>query len=110
MSVIKEQHGSYAIQATGAIESIALDKPKATFRKLWIYPAKGISNGGLVANGALVTIGKDGDGVKVVTDPLNPGDLPLKIELPEATGETMHLSDIVISGTQGDGVFYSYWP
>jgi hypothetical protein len=109
MSVIKEQHGSYTIQTTGQIESIAQDKPKATFRKLWIYP--GVPAGGvLTPNQNPVTIGKDGDGPKVVTDPININDLPLKIELPEATGETMLLQDIIISGTKGDGVFYSYWP
>lgn len=108
MSVIKEQHGSYVIQTTGAIESMAQDKPKATFRKLWIYP--GLPVGGVLqTNQAAVIVGKDGDGVKVVTDTLNTGDGPLKIELPEATGELMHLSDIVVRGTVGDGVFYSYW-
>jgi hypothetical protein len=108
MAIVKEQHGSYTILTTGAIESIGQSKPKATFRKLWIYP--GLPVGGVLSgNAGAVTIGKDGDGVKVVTDVLNPGDLPLKIELPESTGEVMHLSDILISGTANDGVFYSYW-
>lgn len=110
MSVIKEQHGSYTIQGTGALESIAQDKPKATFRKLWIYPGVPDSSGKLKQNAAGVMIGKDGDGPKVVTDALAVNDLPLKIELPEGSGETMHLQDIIISGNQGDGIFYSYWP
>jgi len=110
--IINEQQGSYVIQANNTIEFIAQDKPKATFRRLWIYPGVPQSDGTLSTNSAAVKIGKAGDGPKVVPDLLNPTDAPIKIDLPVGEGgiqDGMKLDALIIRGTAGDGVFFSYW-
>ena len=110
MSTIRPHQHIYTIQATGAVENIANDKPKETFRKIFIYPGAPGSNNELTVNAANLKVGKDGNGQKVVTNTIQPGDLPLEISLPENTNESMLLNDIVIKGTQGDAIFCEYWP
>lgn len=110
MSTIRPEQHSYTIQATGVIENIADSKPKATFRKLFIYPGTPQSNNELSVNAGDVKIGKNGNGQKVVTNTLKNTDLPLEFSLPENSNESMLLNDIVIKGTQGDAIFIEYWP
>jgi hypothetical protein len=113
MSTVRQQQGVYTIQTDDTIEVIALDKPKAQFRKLWIYPGAedaASTTTGLTTNGNPVYIGIDADGSKLTPDILNPNDLPLLIQLPENANETMLLKDIIIRGKAGDSVFFKYWP
>lgn len=111
MNIVKEQHGTYTIQVTNAIESIGLTKQKVTFRKLWIYQGTpDVVTGLLTDNAGTVYVGKDGDGPRIVPDSIAPGDPPLLIQLPDNKDESMLLKDILIKGTAGDAVFFSYWP
>jgi len=111
MSTVKPRQHTYTIQATGAVENIALDKPKETFRKIFIYPgAPSTVNNELSVNVAAVKIGKAGNGSKVVTNTLNNADLPIEFSLPENNDESMLLNDILIKGTLGDSIFCEYWP
>jgi hypothetical protein len=107
MSAIKEFHFDYTIQVTGAIESVAQDKPKRIFKKMWIYPGARMANGELSVNGANVKVGKDGDGPKTVTDLIGPNDLPLEMKLPN--NESMAVQDVLVKGTAGDSIFISAW-
>jgi hypothetical protein len=110
MSTIRPLQHIYTIQTTGAVENIALDKPKETFRKIFIYPgAPSTANNELSVNGAAVKIGKMGNGSKVVTNTIQNNDVPLEISLPENSNESMLLNDILIKGTQGDSIFCEYW-
>jgi hypothetical protein len=107
MSNSKEFHFDYTIQTTGAIESIAQDKPKRVFKKMWIYPGGRQPSGELSINGAAVKVGKDGDGPKTVTDTINPNDPPFEVKLPDQ--ETMLVQDMLCKGTAGDSIFISAW-
>ena len=44
--------------------------------------------------------------VQYLPDVLNPGDAPLKYEVP--LGGKLRLMDVLVTGTAGDGVFYSF--
>lgn len=92
--------------ATGAIDQLTVDET-LFFQKLWVYPGKAVVAGVITANGADIRVGKSGTAAtQYLPDVLAAGDLPLKIELP--LGQKMKLSQILIKGTAGDGVFYSY--
>lgn len=111
MSATKPLQHFYTIQATGAVENIALDKPKDTFRKIFIYPGAPVTaTNELSVNGAAVKIGKAGNGAKVVTLTLQNNDAPIEFSLPENKDESMLLNDILVKGTQGDSIFCEYWP
>lgn len=109
MSLVTPKHGVYIIPDAN-INSIALDKPKEFFRKIWIWP--GVFNpatGQLTANAATVYIGRDGFGPKCVPDSIATGDPAFPIALPDNANETMLLMNVLIKGTPGDGIFYTYW-
>lgn len=113
MSRIITKQGFYTIKAANTVERIT-DDDKLEFNKLWIYPGKpAATNPGLLTvNAAVVYVGEQGTGDKMTPDPLEPGAaaneiLPIKFELPE--GRTKRLSDILIRGGAGDGVFFKYW-
>lgn len=111
MSVVRAKHGSYTLQGNNTVESIALDKPKEQFRKLWIWPGKyNSATKKLDANGASVFLGRDGDGPQCTPDELGTADPAYPIELPANANETMLLKDVLIQGTAGDSIFYTYWP
>jgi len=110
MSIVSQQIDSYVIKANNTIEFIALGKPKAVFRKLWIYPGVLAADGTVTDNTGPIRIGVNGDGPKIVTDVIQSGDAPMLIEMPEATGEQMHIGDLLIYGTANDGVILRYWP
>jgi len=107
MSTSKEFHFDYTIKVTGAIESVAQDKPRRIFKKMFIYPGARQPNGELSVNGAAVKVGKDGDGPKTVTDTINPNDTAIEMKLP--VGETMLVQDVLVKGNQGDSIFISAW-
>lgn len=80
---------------------------KAFWQKLWLYPAKALAAGVLTANSAVVNVGKSGSlAPQCVPDPLNPTDLPMIYQLP--LGQKMALEQVILKGSVGDGVFYSF--
>jgi hypothetical protein len=108
--IINSQQICYTIQALNTIESVAQDRPKVVFRKAWIYPGTQGTGATLTPNVGTVMIGLKSDGQEIVTDPLAKTDPPIEIELPEATSEQLHLSDILVYGAAGDSVFIRFWP
>lgn len=113
MSKQRSQFNRYNIANDNVVESIGLHLKGHLFNKLWIYPASGLTaaasgNGSiLTVNSATVYIGERGDGPDVCVDILQPGDLPIKIELPQ--GEEKLIEDVLIYGTNGDGVWFKWW-
>lgn len=100
--------GIFTLTGTGDIEPLTAD-PTKYFQKLWIYPGKAVNGatGALTANVAAVRVGKSGAAAtKYLPDVLNPTDLPLKYEVP--LGQKMRLAQVLVSGTVGDGVMFSY--
>ncbi len=97
---------------TGDIEQV-YNNPNLFFQKLWIYPASAYTaaTGQLILNANAIYIGKSGlasPGHRAFTpDKLLPTDLPIKYELP--LGQKMAISQIIFSGTAGDGVVISWW-
>jgi hypothetical protein len=80
---------------------------KNTFRKLWIYPAKGQAAGLLTANVGTVYVGKRGSGELVTPDALAVNDGPLVYEL--SPGQELQVQDVIFQGANvGDGVFFCY--
>jgi len=104
--IVKNQCGFMTLAATDTIQSLAREKKKTYFTKLWLYPANGRDGSYLTANAAEIWVGKDGDGPQITPDAIQPTDAALKIELP--VGQKMALEDILVQGTAGDGIFYSY--
>lgn len=94
------------VLATANVEALT-DDATLFFQKLWIYPAKAAVAGVLTANGADIRVGKSGGAAtQYLPDLLTPSDLPISYELP--LGQKMALSQVILKGTAGDGVFYSY--
>lgn len=81
--------------------------PDFAFQKLWLYPAKAVAAGILTANAGNVSVGKSGSAAtKYTPDLLQPTDLPIKYELP--LGQKMKLSQVILQGAAGDGVYYQF--
>lgn len=100
----------YVLTNTGDVEPLSTSR-NVYFQKLWLYPGKAIASNALTLNTNAIKIGKRGNNLAgnsttVVTDTLNPTDLPLMIQLP--LGQKMSLNDVLISGTAGDGVFFCF--
>jgi hypothetical protein len=83
------------------------DESKLTFSKLWLYPASGASAGRLVANQNPIYVGKRGAGEPMTPDTLATDDLPLSVEI-LAGQPPMKLQDVIVQGTAGDGIFFSF--
>lgn len=102
--------GALPVTLTGtpsATVTATLIRADAYFQKLWLYAGKAAVAGILTANGAAINLGKSGmAATQYLPDVLNPGDSPLGYELP--VGQKMHLGQILIKGTAGDGVYYQF--
>lgn len=87
------------------------DDDRLTFTKCWIYPASAAAAGLLTANANNIFIGKRGAGEPITPDILFPTDndnrITYKIEI-LAGQEPMKLNDVIIQGSIGDGVFFSF--
>ena len=103
-----DTHFLFLLKQTDTIEPVDVSK-KEKFRKLWIYPASGITAGKLEANSAPIWLGKDGDGPEVTTDELTPTDGPLVILIPDSL-PPMRVCDLIFQGTATDGAWISYIP
>lgn len=103
--------GIYLIQVDNTIESISAANDAAKdkyFQKLWLYPGKAVVNGKLTANAQNIFLGKSGAAAATpyTPDQVAPTDLWIIYELP--LGQKMALSQVIIQGKAGDGVFFSY--
>ena len=112
MEASQPTEGLYILTGTNDIEQIAAASA-AFFQKLWLYPAKAVTAGTgiLTANVGNVSLGKSGAAAagkqQYCPDLLTPANINgMSYELP--LGQKMLLSQIIITGTAGDGVFYSY--
>ena len=115
MNTVRQQQGVHTIQADDTIESIGLNYPKATFRKIFVYPGKPddeSSTTGLTVNGNPVYLGLYADGKKITPDVLNANDEPREYEPPQLKDgvEQMLLTDILVRGKAGDSIYFVYWP
>src|ERR1051325_6705915 len=104
----RDQHFLVLLANTNEIQSIAIQRKSEYFSKLYMWPASGINAALLVANGADIYVGRDGDGPRVTPDVVDPAFGVYAIELPEDF--QMKLEDIFIQGTAGDGFFVTYTP
>lgn len=103
--------GFYLIKATDTVELFASQYKGHTFRKLFVYPAKGYTagTGALTDNTNPVRIGYGEESPFVLPDLLSPGDTPLEYQV-LAGDPPIRLDTMIISGTQGDGVFFIWFP
>lgn len=114
MNTVRQQQGIYTIKTDDTIESIGLDKPKATFRKIFVYPGApdaASTTTGLAQNANPVYLGLDCDGLKLTPDVLNATDEPREYAPPETKdgNEQMLLKDLLVRGKAGDSVYFVYW-
>lgn len=101
--------GIYVIQASNTNEAITANE--VFFQQVWLYPAKAAVAGVMTANGAIIYLGLSG--LAAGTTPYLPDkraaadtDYPVVYAVP--LGMKMALSQVIVRGTAGDGVFYRY--
>ena len=81
---------------------------KASFNRIWIWPASGITDGKRVANAGDIYIGERTEGGDFTPDVITTSDLAFLIQLPE--GQKKLLRDVIFQAdNSGDGVFFKYW-